>query len=68
MHEISHAFVMQNIPGMFRKHLFQMFRYICLLNIRLSDAYIGICVEMFIVARGILQSALLPTFDQLEND
>ena len=35
----------------YRKHLFQMFGYICLPNIFLSDPYLWICVEMFIVAR-----------------
>ena len=36
---------------MFRKRLFQMFGYICLLNILLSVAYLWICLEMFKVVR-----------------
>ncbi len=31
-----------------------MFGYICLPNILLSDAYLWICVEMFIVARDVI--------------
>ena len=34
-----------------------MFGYICQANIRLSEAYLWICLEMFIVARDIAPGA-----------
>ena len=32
-----------------------MFGYICLPNIRLKEAYLWICLEMFIVARALMK-------------
>ncbi len=46
--------------GLGDTNVWMLDRYICQPNIRLSEAYLWICLEMFIVARDKIDIAVLP--------